>query len=77
MSNDAMAQVCARSETASWCSGIDVRAVRLVSKIEDGNLEHNGPELMMCKSCRAVHGWRVALLQANTSASLLEGSSGQ
>lgn len=77
MSNNAMAPVCDRSETASWCSGIDVQAVRLVSKIEDGNLEHNGPELMMCSGCRAVHGWRVALVPANASDALLEGASGK
>lgn len=76
MSNDSTAQVCDRSETASWCSGIDVRAVRLVSKIEDGNLEHKGPELMMCKSCRAVHGWRVVLV-SESAAALSEVAHGQ
>lgn len=77
MSNNAMTPVCDRSETASWCSGIDVRAVRLVSKIEDGNLEHNGPELLMCKCCRAVHGWRVALVPEHVAVAPLEGASGQ
>ncbi|HEJ4407782.1 TPA: hypothetical protein SL557_000059 [Pseudomonas aeruginosa] len=48
-----------------------------MSKIEDGNLEHNGPELMMCKCCRAVHGWRVALVPEHASVAPLEGASGQ
>lgn len=77
MSNNVNTTVCDRSETASWCSGIDVRSVRLVSKIDDGNLEHNGPELMMCSSCRAVHGWRVALVPENASETQREGVSGK